>query len=806
VLDFPQHGLNGKDNLSKDSPVGCVPLEFGRRICRSRHAGIDRITRHPPPHSRPRRLIVSFRPFRRFPLYSIAAGVLVAIVLTTAAVLDDHIPTTLLGAAALLPLAAAIVDSIRLNLRNPSDRAASGNGSAAAASLPVEQVEEWLREQSAALLERERVLNARALRLQQWLMFPEATDFQVDSSPRGKQSHRSQDSHPPEPSLSGVSATVETSPYVSGHGHKHDPMAHLDERLFALIETKTHQLFDDIKADRYRKSVNGDGKAFDTERIRADLVALVNEVAKIYRPDDPAPLLRTNLEALSRAVGRASLRLLVAIERLPGGLAGYDFQAIYDIVRHAVKSYGMYRSARPYLDVASSVLFAGRIVSASNPITFAAWWAAGKATTYGASKLGEHLLDRQAVGLIRQLVEIVAFEVASLYSSQVRYRDVDWIYGVELVELSRELKFPDSLRIEVLKQLATLQFADEYGRLSLMRHLTLRTTPRLTGYEPARTLTAEQRMKVAELLEAFVLRHVVKSAEITVGDAALERWQKAAADRLEIQFRAGKVDASTEEQHGRAIWALAAFALEHLGDEVEQVIDHLRGTKNWQTADSPTRTEWIRQLKDNPPYLYHPPLIDPNSDQCTIFLDDLVQVASKPRTAGSVSLDEILSNLPHTFALEPWAGEEAIRVTAYFLRTDAAKLETKFHTAIGERLLAHCERQQVSRELLTVLESVFRDQEIAAIFLDGECSESQHKVCVLRFDATLVCFEVHREDPRAPLEVVFHAASPRRSVTFKKIAGYVRSDCQMMFPNGIRVTLPGNPLRSYEATFAGLTA
>ncbi len=292
---------------------------------------------------------------KRLPLYSLASGVIVAIVLMVVAVSGAPIPNIGLGALGLLPLAAALVDAVRLKTKFASGGPIRDNGAGqggAGQTTPRSELGEWLEEKAEALAAQEQELNARSLSLQQWLQFPDAIDFKTTDFRNTDPRRRSPPSDTPE-----ISAD--------------DPMARHDRELLELIEAKTRELFDSIKQDAYRKD-SGDRKLFDNEKIRTDLVALVSDVVAIYRPGETAPLLKTNVDAVSRAVGRASLRLLVAVESLPGGLANYDFQSIYNVVMRAVKTFGMYKSAKPYIDVASSVLFAGRIVSRARP-----WFSSG---------------------------------------------------------------------------------------------------------------------------------------------------------------------------------------------------------------------------------------------------------------------------------------------------------------------------------------------------------------------------------------------------------------------------------------------
>ncbi len=725
---------------------------------------------------------------KRLPLYSLAAGTIVAIVLIIFAVSRIPIPNIGLGALGLLPLAAALVDSVRLKGKfaaagsKRTGGAGQGGRDKAGRSSDAAELTEWLDQRAESLAVRERDLNARALSLQQWLQFPDAIDFKHPDDLRPR----------PQQDVPAISAD--------------DPMARHDRQLLELVEIKTHELFDSIKHDAYRKD-SGDRKVFDNERIRSDIVALVSDVVAIYRPGETSPLLKTNVDAVSRAVGRASLRLLVAVESLPGGLASYDFQSIYNVVMRAVKTFGIYKSAKPYIDVASHVLFAGRIVSSTNPLTLVAWWAASKATTYGASKLGEHVLDQQAVGLIRQLVEIIAIEVASIYSPMVRYRDVHWIYGVELVHLAGELGISDSARVAAMKQLAALNLRDEYGRVSLIRHLADGTTSRPANYQPAQSLSASDRRIVAERLEAFLLSHVLIDKRNRPQKSLIDAWQSAAADRLEIQFRAGNVDASTEEQSERAVVALMAFALQHFGDEPDAAIGRIQSTKTWNAIDSSTRAKLTRELEADPPFLYHPPDVDPDGDVCERFLGDLIELAGSGRKPPPL-LETGPGVENNGVELAIWPGENALRVSAYFLRADAEAAVKRYRQSDAVHLLGKPNPPSLSPEIAGALHYLAGKSgtsgSIRCVFSDARIETTQQPVALARIGPTLICFRLQAEADPSTVKLFVVSRASVAEARIEKVAGYVRSDCRVTFPDATTLLVPGSTLAGYDAYFADL--
>lgn len=710
------------------------------------------------------------------------AGMILAAVLLVSAAAGIRLPAIGMGAVGLLPLAAAMVDAVRLRRRFGAGKTSGDPENGSPTGIDPSELRDWLDDKADSLAEREQEINAQSLALQQWMQFPDAIDFRVALS-------------------------VDGNPQAPGPvGATDDPMARHDRELFELIELKTRDLFEQIKQDSYRID-KGDGKVFDNDKIRADVIAMVSDVAAIYRPGETSLLLKTNVEAVSRAVGRASLRLLVAVEGLPGGLASYDFQSIYNLVIRAVRAFGIYKSAKPYIDVASSVLFAGRIVSSTNPLTLVAWWAASRATTYGASKLGTHVLDQQAVGLIRQLVEIVAIEVASIYSPMVRYRDIHWIYGVELVHLASALSLSDSARVEVMKQLAALNLRDEYGRVSLMRHVACGTTSRPANYHPSVSLSAADRQTVAERLEAFLLAHVLNDKPRRVDKASVERWQDDASERLEIQFRAGAVDATADEQRGRAVWALAAFCLQHLDDEPHTMLERLAATKVLKSIDKKTQSRLKIELQAEPPFMYHPPIINPDGQVCELFVDDLVELAA---CSGKPNLNHPDRSSIPTGAIElpPWSGEAAIRMTAYFLRRDVGATVDRFHQADVARLMGGKDASELSREAARAIDYLAQNegdgQTVRCVFCDAIDAASGDTEHLVRVGSTLICFTVNaqRPDDVVALSVVSRCERSRASV--EKVSGYVRSDCRVVFPDGTELKVPGSTLRGYDAYFAGL--
>lgn len=734
------------------------------------------------------------------PLFSLVTGVVLVIFVATVTFRGQTLsggPLVLLG---VLPFVAAVADLIRVTRRSSHRATQPSVSDGDSETVPsVEELQRWVEDKSDELAARERRIHSQALALQHWMQFPDVIDLSQSDSGAARNSDDLQPkvTQPNDTWLKPADAV--------------DPMAIHDRELFSLVESKTQELFEKIKQDHYRKS-DGVGKSFDLVAIQQDVRGLIADVAAIYRPNEADPLLQTNIESLARATGRASLRLLVALENLPGGIHQYDFVTIYQVVGKAVRTYGMYKSAKPYLDVASNLYAAGRLLSATNPLTLAAWWAASRATTYGASRIGQHLIDQQAVGLIRQLVEIVAIEVASLYSPMIRYRDVNWIYGVELVHLASELAIDDFTRAEAIREVASLQLPDEYARVSLLRHLASGSTSRPDRYAPSEVLSVADRMRIAERLERFVLSHVVSKDQRGASHWKIERWQSAASNRLDIQFRAVQLDASPVEQRKSCVWSLAAYLLEHADMEVDMIWDQLEKTSCWESSDKASQQQWRDEILSDPPYLYHWPMVDPKQALAETFLHDLVQLAAQtpmhspaPMHSGhDIPVDEPV-------LIPPSAALEIVSVTAYYLRQDAEAATKRFHEKRLQSLLTNCTQSispSLSPEATHALQWISQAKPIRWIYGDAKFESPRGEAAgwIALIDDRLVGFLIEPETSGQTFRtrVVWNCTWAEAKI--KRVSGYVRDECQLSAGGSqpMRCTIAGSILRGYEAYFDAL--
>ena len=149
----------------------------------------------------------------------------------------------------------------------------------------------------------------------------------------------------------------------------------------------------------------------------------------------------------------------------------------------------------------------------------------------GGKKIGKRTLDGYLLSLVRQTLGIVAWETASIYDRTSRYRDPEWVYGVELAHLVS--KFPltrDTLR-EALRELGTLSLRSSYDRIFLYRCVAQHVSPKPERFAQSELLAEETRGQIAERLREFVHKHLGEAK-----DKRVASWRKGLAKRLGMDF------------------------------------------------------------------------------------------------------------------------------------------------------------------------------------------------------------------------------------------------------------------------------
>ncbi len=445
----------------------------------------------------------------------------------------------------------------------------------------------------AARLEQEaRKLTDRYCKIHEWLDSPELLDLQ---------------------SADAVSEPLAAFPASS----QQREMAEKDRQVAEILDTSAGNIYEKIRSNAY--SPHG---PFDARLLRDDLIDIAQQIAHVYQPGLENPLLHTSPEQLARALNRIGLHLLAVMDQLPLDLKSYNIQQTYDTVRGAIKVYGAYQKAAPYLNWATKGAYFGRVLASTNPITIGLMWGATELGKLGAKKIAANYIDRQAIGFMQSVVRVVGYEVASIYSDGFRYRDPNWCYAVELTHMSAA--FPDSReKIQyILQEISRLQLRNEYDRLSLYRCVVAGKTIDRSLTHPE-LLEEAQRRKIIELLEK-AHRDVLHG---TTSKQA-EKWRHGVQEHLDLQLSLRsspiKEKQNNEAASNQIINSLIAFSSQLLQQGEEQIITQLlqlRQTATWDRLGLSATEETIRKaVSENLQQDFTPPDLDPADTR----IDDLI--------------------------------------------------------------------------------------------------------------------------------------------------------------------------------------
>jgi hypothetical protein len=410
-------------------------------------------------------------------------------------------------------------------------------------------------------------------------------------------------------------------PLVDVHAEKPpDELQKLSEQdrlVRQLLEKEAERVYEKIRRNGY--TVNG---KVDLNAIREEAMAMIQQVARIYNPDSQNPLLETSFDQLARAASRICLHVLVLLEQLPVSVQHYNANRLYGYIQKAIASYGVYQKASPWLAYATRGMYAGRMLSATNPVTLGAWWLATELGKRGAQKVVENVVNRQAVATLHDLVTVIGVEVAGIYGTGFRQRDAGWVFGAELVELIHCFPISGETLRNGLRQITALPLRSEYDRIYLYRCLADHRSVGLQLADPA-MLTREEREIIARNLEAFFSKHVHGTTE-----ANLKKWQDGFERRFDLRltldrFGPKKSLSEAAELHA-ALNGLAGFLESAAGLSETEAIDALDGLNIPLRIESQNRSTTIaeacRQAAGVP---FEPPGLDPTSEVTKEFLLDI---------------------------------------------------------------------------------------------------------------------------------------------------------------------------------------
>ncbi len=441
-----------------------------------------------------------------------------------------------------------------------------------------------------------------------------------------------------------------------------------DRRVRQLLEKEGERVYEKIRQNGY--SVGGKP---DVLAMRDEALQLVQQVAKIYKPDSSNPLLETSFEQLARAASRICLHVLVLLEQLPVQVQQYNISTLYGYIRKAVVGYGMYQKAAPWLTYLSRGMYAGRMVATTNPVALGTWWLATEIGKRGAQKVIENVIDRQAIATLQGLITVVGVEAAGIYGKGFRQRDPAWLLGTELVGLIHA--FPasgDSLR-HGLRQVTALALRSEYDRIYLYRCLADHKSAGLQLADPA-MLTREERESIAQQLEQFFVDHIHGATE-----ANLKRWRDGFEQRFDLRLkmdgplRSTPTSVSKTHQIESAAGSLSAFLSRVMTLHGEPLTDALKSLQTMSLLPESQRPALLEKLiRDADGFPFEPPELDPVSEITDAYLADLAVCCT-------------LSEQPAEHI------EQFVAETASYFRRPVNEARKAIESAWRQRIRLHCQ-------------------------------------------------------------------------------------------------------------------
>jgi hypothetical protein len=446
-----------------------------------------------------------------------------------------------------------------------------------------QQVSRELELQSTRIEKREQALAQRFLTYHEWMEFPKPIDVSQPESP----------------------SDLELAELVRK-----------DRQMQKLLKDETQQLYDNILANRYIVNEN-----FDPEILFHDARELMTKVARIYEPNSEHPLLETSLPRIIRGVSRACLQMLVVIDELPLDVKKYSINRMANYIRRAVQAYRMYRSSEPYWPYVNTAWYLSRFAMGTNPLTLGAWWFIGSLSQRGATALAQHLVNRQALALLANVVRVIGYEVASLYGD-FRHRDANWIYAVELTELVSHFPLSRDSLSHALREIGALQLRSEYDRVYLYRCLAAQASSRPEQYRATVVLTPEERNAIAGRLERFLTTFIHGKTPERV-----TKWKSGVEERLNVKVAAWTPSAkSSAEQRHEALRSLASFLVSVKEREVEELPALLSDNPLLAELSPDEQQTLFRSLQDSPPYFFEHPDLESNGEFASRYLDELVRL------------------------------------------------------------------------------------------------------------------------------------------------------------------------------------
>ena len=302
----------------------------------------------------------------------------------------------------------------------------------------------------------------------------------------------------------------------------------MDHRVAKLIDDEADRMLQVYSSGEYWK----DGK-FEGRKALLDLIEFTESIARLYQPESERPLMELNMESLLRSINRASLQIILLLEELPiVEVKEMNLRKVTDSVRKASKVYKKYEELQPILKPVRYLWQGSKLFLASNPLLAAGWIAGSEVLWKGGKAIGKKAMDAYLLSFVRQTLGIIAWETASLYDSTHRYRNPDWLYGVEIAHLlSRFDATQDALR-EAFQEIERLPLQSSYDRLFLYRCIAQNVSPKPKYFAQPGLLTNELKQQLYDQLDTFYEKII--SANVAVDNEETRKWREGLEDRLGI--------------------------------------------------------------------------------------------------------------------------------------------------------------------------------------------------------------------------------------------------------------------------------
>jgi hypothetical protein len=298
-----------------------------------------------------------------------------------------------------------------------------------------------------------------------------------------------------------------------------------DTRVAELLDAEAERMM-----KRFSTGVYWEGKTFQTRILLTELMDFMEGIAKVYQPDSERPFLETNLESIFKAVNRASLQVILLLEEMPIVEAQeWNLRKVSDGVRRASMVYEKYEWVRPFLNPVRYLWHGSKLLLISNPLTAVGWIAGSELLWQGGAKLGKKAMNAYLLSLVRQTLGIIAWETASIFDSTHRFRNPDFVYGVELAHLVSRFPMDRETLRGALKELGKIPFRSTFDRVFLYRCVAQQVSPKPERFSQSDLLDEEVRESIFEQLTAFLEKHVEEAT-----DKEIAKWEKGVRERLAV--------------------------------------------------------------------------------------------------------------------------------------------------------------------------------------------------------------------------------------------------------------------------------